>query len=83
MRAPGTLTAGYEGLDPRPNRTYDSEYLTKEEAGAIVGLHPKTIERVIRRGELRSFKPAGRVRIRRSDLDAWVESTMSTSIHDI
>jgi len=65
--------------------TYDvREFLDKKEAGAIVGLNPKTIERAILRGELRAYKPAGKVRIHRADLDAWVESSaIRPSVHDI
>lgn len=49
-----------------------------------MGLNPKTIERAILRGELRAYKPAGKVRIRRTDLDAWIEaSIIEPSIHDI
>ena len=71
-------------LDLATQRTYDSTYLTKEEAGRIVGLHPKTIEREIKRGHLRAFKPAGKIRIRPSDLDRWIESTaLSTSLHAV
>lgn len=72
------------GLDRTAERTYSSEYLDKKEAAAIVGLNPKTIERFILRGELRAYKPAGKVRIKRSDLDAWVAaSVIAPSIHDI
>lgn len=72
-------------LDLRAERTYDTaEFLDKKEAGAIVGLNPKTIERAILRGELKAYKPAGQVRIRRIDLDSWIESTVvEPSIHDI
>jgi excisionase family DNA binding protein len=73
------------GLDLRPNRTYDvREYLDKKEAATVIGLHPKTIERAILRGELRAIKPAGKVRIHRNDLRAWFDSTvMAPTIHDI
>lgn len=61
-----------------------SEYLSKAEAGEIVSLNPKTIEREIQRGRLRAFKLAGRVRIRREDLEAWIEaSQVEPSVHDI
>jgi excisionase family DNA binding protein len=60
------------------------EFLDKQEAGAIVGLNPKTIERAILRGDLRAYKPAGKVRIRRSDLDAWIDAAaVRPSVHDI
>jgi excisionase family DNA binding protein len=71
-------------MDLASKRTYDSSYLTKTEAAEIVGLHPKTIEREIQRGHLRAFKPAGKIRIRRVDVDAWVESAaIKSTIHSI
>jgi excisionase family DNA binding protein len=71
-------------MDLASKRTYDSPYLSKTEAAEIVGLHPKTIEREIQRGKLRAFKPAGKIRIRPSDLDAWVESTvLDATVHEI
>ena len=72
-------------LDLKTARSYDDPaYLDKKEAAAILGLNPKTIERAILRGELRAYKPAGKVRIRRADLDAWVEANVvNPSIHDI
>jgi excisionase family DNA binding protein len=49
-----------------------------------VGLHPKTIEREIHRGNLRAFKPAGKIRIRPDDLSAWVASSaVVTNVHSI
>lgn len=62
------------------------EYLTKAQAGEIVQLHPKTIERAIQNGELRAFKLRQKVRISRSDLEAWVKANEiepHPSIHDI
>ena len=78
-------TASVAALDLAAERTYDArEYLDKREAGAIVGLNKKTIERVIQRGELRAFKLAGRVRIRREDLNQWIDSSaLAPTIHDI
>ena len=71
-------------MDLTSRRTYDASYLTKTEAAKIVGLHPKTIEREIQRGKLRAFKPAGKIRIRPTDLDSWVESTaLDAGLHEI
>jgi excisionase family DNA binding protein len=53
-------------------------------AAEIVSLSPKTIERLIQRGELRASKLAGKVRIRCEDLDAWIEAnTIEPSVHEI
>lgn len=63
-----------------------AEYLTKAQAGAIVQLHPKTIERAIMAGELPAYKLRERVRISRDDLNAWVsanEIEPAPGTHDI
>jgi excisionase family DNA binding protein len=62
------------------------EYLTKAQAGEIVQLHPKTIERAILAGELRAYRLRGKVRISREDLEAWVaenEIEPVPDLHDI
>jgi excisionase family DNA binding protein len=60
------------------------EFLTKVEAGEIVGLSPKTIEREIQRRNLRAYKLASKVRIRRDDLDEWIETNrLDPSVHNI
>jgi excisionase family DNA binding protein len=71
-------------VDLRLARIYDEKYLTKEQAANIVGLHPKTIEREIQRGNLRAFKPAGKIRIHPDDLTAWLASSaVAPSVHAI
>lgn len=63
---------------------FAAEYLSKDQAGAIVGLNPKTIEREIGRGNLRAFRLVNRSRIRREDLEAWISSNVvEPSVHDI
>lgn len=59
------------------------EYLTKAQAGEIVQLHPKTIERAIQAGELPAYKLRGKVRIRRRDLEAWVEANAVEPVSDL
>jgi len=50
----------------------------------MLGLSAKTVERLILRGELAAFKPAGRIRIRNEDLWAWLESVrVEPTIHEI
>jgi excisionase family DNA binding protein len=88
LRAPSFTDAPARNgaaLDLAPESTYDvREYLDKREAAKVVGLAEKTIERAILRGELRAFKPAGRVRIRRADLNQWIESSVvAPTVHDI
>jgi excisionase family DNA binding protein len=68
------------------NQTYltKPEFLSMTEAGEIVGLSAKTIERVIGRGELSAYKLGGRVRIKRTELYEWIEKNrVEPTIHDI
>jgi excisionase family DNA binding protein len=49
--------------------------LTKREAANYVRCTPRYLERQIRAGRLKALKPTGKlVRIRRADLDAFLES---------
>ena len=52
----------------------DREFLTLPEAAALVGCTRRFLERVIRAGDLKVFRPSSRiVRIRRSEFEKWVE----------
>lgn len=50
--------------------------LTTVEVAKHLQLHPKTVERAIRRGELRAWRPsaAGPWRIRPEWVDDWIEA---------
>jgi excisionase family DNA binding protein len=53
--------------------------LTKQQAAAYVQSTPRYLERQIRAGRLRALKPTGKlVRIRLTDLDAFLESAATT-----
>jgi len=53
--------------------------LTKQQAAAYVQSTTRYIERAIRSGRLKACKPSGKfVRIRRSDLEAFLESGATT-----
>jgi excisionase family DNA binding protein len=45
---------------------------TPEECAELAQLHPETIVRMCRRGELKATKPAGRWRIYREDFERWL-----------
>jgi excisionase family DNA binding protein len=54
--------------------------LTKQQAAAYVQSTTRYIERVIKSGALRACKPTGKfVRIRRSDLEKFLESGATTN----
>jgi excisionase family DNA binding protein len=56
-------------------RDVDAGILTKREAANYVRCTPRYLERQIRAGRLKALKPTGKlVRIRRADLEAFLES---------
>jgi len=53
----------------------DHSLLTKQQAASYIGCSPRYLERAILAGRLRALKPTGKLlRIRRSDLEAFLES---------
>jgi excisionase family DNA binding protein len=53
----------------------NSAILTKQQAAEYLQTTPRYLERMIRAGRLRALKPTGKlVRIRRSDLETFLES---------
>jgi len=49
--------------------------LTKQQAADYIQTTPRYVERQVKAGRLRALKPTGKlVRIRRTDLDAFLES---------
>lgn len=51
-----------------------SIFMTPEEIASEVNLHRKVIYRVIREGQLPATRLRRRLRIRRSDYEAWLEA---------
>jgi len=46
--------------------------LTISETAFALGLSPKSVERLVKRGELRSKRAGRRILISRSDIEAWL-----------
>ena len=63
----------------------DEEYLTVQQVAAILNVHPATVYVWIRTRGLPAFKPGGngstrrRWRVRRSDLERWMQSNAGDS----
>jgi excisionase family DNA binding protein len=53
--------------------------LDSEEAGAILRLHPKVVERKAKRGEIPGFKVGKYWRYRASALDGWINSCLKSN----
>jgi excisionase family DNA binding protein len=49
-------------------------FMTVDEVANTVALHPKVVRRAIDAGELKAFKLRSRIRIKRSDFNAWLEA---------
>jgi len=47
-------------------------FLDSREAAALLQIHPKTLQRLARKGEIRAMRIGKLWRFRTSDLDAWV-----------
>ena len=62
----------------------EQDFIGVETAAKIVDLHTKVIRRAIDDGELTAYKLRSRIRIRRTDFDAWIEANrVQPSIHEI
>jgi excisionase family DNA binding protein len=56
----------------------NSAILTKQQAAEYLQTTPRYIERMVSSGRLRALKPSGKLwRVRRSDLDAFLEKGAS------
>lgn len=49
-------------------------YLTLRDAAAVLRLHPRTVRRFLKRGDLQGRLVCHRWRVRRSDLDTFVDA---------
>jgi excisionase family DNA binding protein len=64
-----------EQTKPQAEAVNNSAILTKQQAAEYLQTTPRYLERMIRAGRLRALKPTGKlVRIRRSDLETFLES---------
>jgi excisionase family DNA binding protein len=58
-----------------PVEAVNSAILTKPEAAEYARCTPRYLERQVKAGRLRALKPTGKLwRVRRTDLDAFLES---------
>jgi len=61
-------------------RTREFEPMLRlREAAKLLGLHPDTLKKKVRRGEIPGMKIGKRWRFRASDLDLWVRSKLTSS----
>ena len=55
--------------------------LDSREAADILGIHPKTLQRLVRNGTLPAIQIGKLWRFRDTDLDAWLDSRVISSNH--
>ena len=55
-----------------------SPFLTTEEGASYLRIHPRTLARMARLGEIPAFQIGRHWRFRRVDLDAWADSKISS-----
>ena len=48
-------------------------FLDSHQAAALLRIHPKTLQRLARKGEIRAMRIGKLWRFRTSDLDVWVD----------
>ena len=60
----------------------EDEYLTTEEAAKLLKLHRDTVRRLIRERKLPYVKVGSQYRLRRKDLEAWLERSREPERHD-
>jgi len=62
-------------IPPRSTSSYEASFeplLDSDEAAALLKIHPKTLQRMARRGEIPAIQIGKLWRFRASELDAWM-----------
>lgn len=57
------------------------QMLTSEEAAALLQIHPKTLQKMARLGQVPGFRLGDLWRYRASALDAWVRNAINSESH--
>lgn len=55
-----------------------NDWLDAEQAAAHIGMSVPFVRRLYRSGAIEAYKPGGKVRVRRGELDAWLEGQKIT-----
>ena len=70
-------------IPPRSTVEYESRFeplLDSDEAAALLKIHPKTLQRMARRGEIPAIQIGKLWRFRASELNAWMGNTGHSSV---
>jgi excisionase family DNA binding protein len=64
-------------------QTFEPLLNIEESASMLGGIHPKTLQRMARKGEIPGYQIAHRWYFRASDLDAWLKSRLNSNRQSI
>jgi excisionase family DNA binding protein len=70
--AGGFMSEMHEPATVRPPLRQFEQFLDSRDAAALLQIHPKTLQRLARKGEILGMRIGKLWRFRASDLDAWV-----------
>ena len=73
MSAQSTVGAGL------PTQQLFEPLLDSRQAAALLKIHPKTLERKARAGEVPAYQIAGKWRFRASELDSWLHTQLNSA----
>jgi excisionase family DNA binding protein len=74
------IEKGADALRKRPPLSETSlpePLLAADRASAILGIHPKTLQRMARKGEIRGIHVGKLWRFRASEIEAWIEERLA------
>ena len=66
-----------------PKQQLFEPLLDSREAAALLQIHPKTLERKARTGEVPAYQIAGKWRFRASELDRWLQSQLNSASQSV
>jgi excisionase family DNA binding protein len=73
LAAGGFMSEMHEATPINQLVPHFERFLNSREAAALLQIHPKTLQRLARKGEIRAMRIGKLWRFRASDLHAWVD----------
>ncbi len=78
-RRPSSTEASENGRKPPASERFIPEpLLDSEQAAAIMQIHPKTLQKLARRGVVRGVHVGKLWRFRASEIDRWIEEQLAS-----
>ena len=73
----GFMSEMREAAQVSQRLSHFERFLNSREAAALLQIHPKTLQRLARKGEIRAMRIGKLWRLRASDLHTWVDLRLS------